>query len=98
MWAEWFLKDPAGEFVSPGAWGVTWGDLVELEQTHVALWDYLAEVFLEWCRRGVDGFRCDAGYKVPMPAWQYITARVREEFPDALFLLEGLGGADNAGA
>ena len=27
-----------------------------------------------------------------LPAWQYITARVREEFPDALFLLEGLGG------
>jgi starch synthase (maltosyl-transferring) len=90
---EWFLRDAKGEFVSPGAWGVTWGDLVELEQTHVALWDYLAEVFLEWCRRGVDGFRCDAGYKVPMPAWQYIIARVREEFPDALFLLEGLGGA-----
>ncbi|MBI3880579.1 MAG: glycogen debranching enzyme N-terminal domain-containing protein [Verrucomicrobia bacterium] len=91
---EWFLHDEkTGEFVSPGAWGVTWGDLVELEQTHVALWEHLAGVFLEWCRRGVDGFRCDAGYKVPMPAWQYITARVREEFPDALFLLEGLGGA-----
>jgi starch synthase (maltosyl-transferring) len=91
---EWFVRDEkTGEFVSPGAWGVTWGDLVELEQTHVALWEHLAGVFLEWCRRGVDGFRCDAGYKVPMPAWQYITARVREEFPDALFLLEGLGGA-----
>jgi len=91
---EWFLRDEkTGEFVSPSAWGVTWGDLVELEQTHVKLWEHLAGVFLEWCRRGVDGFRCDAGYKVPMPAWQYITARVREEFPDALFLLEGLGGA-----
>lgn len=91
---EWFVRNPqTGEFVSPGAWGVTWGDLVELEQTHVELWEYLAGVFLEWCRRGVDGFRCDAGYKVPLPAWQYITARVREEFPDALFLLEGLGGA-----
>ena len=25
--------------------------------------------------------------------WQYIVARVREEFPNTIFLLEGLGGA-----
>ena len=40
----------------------------------------------------MDGFRCDAGYKVPLAAWQYITARVRQEFPETIFLLEGLGG------
>ncbi len=90
---EWMLRAPDGAFVSPGAWGVTWEDLVELEHKHVELWDYLAEVFLVWCARGVDGFRCDAGYKVPLTAWQYITARVRQEFPDTIFLLEGLGGA-----
>ncbi|HEY3863447.1 MAG TPA: amylo-alpha-1,6-glucosidase [Verrucomicrobiae bacterium] len=88
----WFAHDADGTFVSPGAWGVTWGDLVELNLTSVELWDVLAEVFLTWCRRGVDGFRCDAGYKVPTPVWQYIEARVRQEFPDAIFLLEGLGG------
>jgi starch synthase (maltosyl-transferring) len=90
---EWFIRDEqTGEFESPGAWGVKWGDLVELAHEDADLWEYLAEVFLEWCRRGVDGFRCDAGYKVPAPAWQHIIARVRQEFPDALFLLEGLGG------
>ena len=57
------------------------------------LWDELAEMFLIWCRRGVDGFRCDAGYKVPTPAWQYIIARVQQEFPETIFLLEGLGGS-----
>jgi starch synthase (maltosyl-transferring) len=90
---EWFLRGPSGEFVSPGAWGTIWEDLVELEHEHVALWDEIAEDFLVWCRRGVDGFRCDAGYKVPLPAWQYITARVRQEFPETIFLLEGLGGS-----
>ncbi len=89
---DWFVHDAEGKFVSPGAWGVTWGDLVELDPRHVELWDVLAEAFLTWCRRGVDGFRCDAGYKVPQQVWQYIQARVRQEFPDALFLLEGLGG------
>jgi starch synthase (maltosyl-transferring) len=53
----------------------------------------LANAFLVWCRRGVDGFRCDAGYMVPLNAWQYITARVRQEFPTTVFLLEGLGGS-----
>ena len=89
---DWFLRKEDGEFVSPGAWGTTWEDLVELHHDSGAPWDYLADMFLTWCRRGVDGFRCDAGYKVPMPVWRYITSRVRLEFPNTVFLLEGLGG------
>jgi starch synthase (maltosyl-transferring) len=89
---EWFLRKPDGEFASPGAWGTVWEDLVELSHVNAVLWDELAEMFLVWCRRGVDGFRCDAGYKVPTMAWQYIIARVQQEFPETVFLLEGLGG------
>jgi predicted glycogen debranching enzyme len=90
---EFFLRKPGGEFASPGAWGTTWEDLVELEQHDVKLWDLIASSLLRWSRRGVDGFRCDAGYKIPTAAWQYIIARVQEEFPEAIFLLEGLGGS-----
>ncbi len=89
---EWFIRKPDGHFESPGAWGNIWEDLVELAQRDPSLWEHIADALLTWCRRGVDGFRCDAGYKVPAPAWQHIIARVREEFPDTLFLLEGLGG------
>ncbi len=73
--------------------GNVWEDLVELEQHDVKLWDIIADSLLTWCRRGVDGFRCDAGYKIPVPAWQYIIARVQDEFPETIFLLEGLGGS-----
>jgi starch synthase (maltosyl-transferring) len=90
---EWYLRDEHGNFVSPGAWGTVWEDLAELDHRNAALWEELAEIFLVWCRRGVDGFRCDAGYKVPLRAWRYITARVLEEFPETIFLLEGLGGS-----
>jgi predicted glycogen debranching enzyme len=90
---EFFLKNPDGRFASPGAWGTVWEDLVELEQHDVKLWDIIADSLLTWCRRGVDGFRCDAGYKIPVPAWQYIIARIQEEFPQTIFLLEGLGGS-----
>jgi glycogen debranching enzyme len=90
---EWFRRDPDGSFHSPGAWGNTWADLVELDQGSPALWDVVARSLVVWCERGVDGFRCDAGYMVPLPAWQYITAKVHQVYPEAIFLLEGLGGS-----
>jgi starch synthase (maltosyl-transferring) len=89
----WFHRDPDGSFHSPGAWGTTWADLVELDQRQARLWEAVAGDLLSWCRRGMDGFRCDAGYMVPVAAWQYLQARVRQEFPDTTFFLEGLGGA-----
>ena len=89
---EWFRRHPDGRFVSPGAWGVVWEDLVELDYAHEALRDYMAEVFLFWCRQGVDGFRCDAGYMIPEAAWVRIVQVVREQYPDTVFMLEGLGG------
>ncbi|MBU6408866.1 MAG: glycogen debranching enzyme N-terminal domain-containing protein [Verrucomicrobia bacterium] len=90
---EYFLKTSDGQFASPGAWGVTWEDLVELKHDSVALQERIVGALLTWCRRGVDGFRCDAGYKIPVVNWQYIVARVQDEFPDTIFLLEGLGGS-----
>ncbi len=89
---HWFARDEARRFASPGAWGVTWEDLSKLDYAHRDLWRYMGDVFLYWCRQGVDGFRCDAGYMVPVPVWEYLVARVREEFPGTVFLLEGLGG------
>ena len=90
---DWYRRKPDGEFVSPGAWGVTWADLVELDYMDAQLRAYMANVFLFWCRQGVDGFRCDAGYMIPVETWSYIVARVREEYPNCVFLLEGLGGS-----
>ncbi|MBW2437143.1 MAG: glycogen debranching enzyme N-terminal domain-containing protein, partial [Deltaproteobacteria bacterium] len=89
---EWLVRSPEGRIEVPGAWGVAWEDLTKLDYSHSELWQYMADVFLKWCRRGVDGFRCDAGYMIPLAAWRYIVAKVREQFPEAIFLLEGLGG------
>ena len=89
---DWFRREADGCFHSPGAWGVTWADLVELDYSKSGLRSYMADVFLFWCRLGVDGFRCDAGYMIPPETWEYIVAKVREEYPDTVFLLEGLGG------
>lgn len=89
---EWLVRGEDGKIEAPGAWGNVWADLTKLDYTNVDLWKYMADVFLLWCHRGVDGFRCDAGYMVPVEAWEYIVAKVRLEYPETLFFLEGLGG------
>lgn len=89
---EWLVRDKDGRIEAPGAWGVIWEDLTRLDYGFTELWQYMADVFLAWCRRGVDGFRCDAGYMIPAPAWRYIIASVRESYPGTIFFLEGLGG------
>ncbi len=89
---DWFRHEADGRFHSPGAWGVKWADLVELDYENAELRAYMADVFLFWCRAGVDGFRCDAGYMIPAETWEYIVAKVRQEYPDTIFFLEGLGG------
>ncbi|MEW5735916.1 MAG: amylo-alpha-1,6-glucosidase [Thermodesulfobacteriota bacterium] len=89
---EWLVRGPDGKIQAPGAWGVIWADLTRLDYSHKDLWEYMADVFLLWCKRGVDGFRADAGYMIPVKVWRYITARVREQYPDTIFFLEGLGG------
>ena len=89
---QWLVRGPDGRIEVPGAWGVRWEDLTKLDYHHKDLWYHIAGVFLTWCQRGVDGFRCDAGYMIPIPAWKYIVAAVRSEYPNTIFLLEGLGG------
>lgn len=89
---EWLVRDQEGKIEAPGAWGIVWEDLTRLDYNYQELWQYMADVFLTWCRRDVDGFRCDAGYMIPVTAWRYIIASVREAFPDTIFFLEGLGG------
>ncbi|MBT8369373.1 MAG: glycogen debranching enzyme N-terminal domain-containing protein, partial [Deltaproteobacteria bacterium] len=89
---QWLVRGSEGKIEVPGAWGVNWEDLTKLDYTQKDLWRYMANVFLTWCHRGVDGFRCDAGYMIPVEAWKYMVAKVRDQFPDTVFLLEGLGG------
>ena len=89
---HWLVRGPECKIQVPGDWGVSWEDLTKLDYSRKDLWQYMADIFLTWCNRGVDGFRCDAGYMIPVAAWKYIVAKVRSQYPDTVFLLEGLGG------
>ena len=70
-----------------------WSDVADWRHGDLRVTEHLIESALYWVRDvGIDGFRCDAGYMIPLPVWRYVVARVRQEFPQTIFLLEGLGG------
>ena len=53
-----------------------------------ALWDELLSVFLYWCEQDVLAFRVDNPHTKPFAFWEWVLARVRERYPDAIFLSE----------
>lgn len=67
-------------------------DLVEFDHSNPAVQDLVVDVMLHWLRRGISGWRLDVAYAVPTWFWAAVTDRVREEFPDAVFLGEMIHG------
>lgn len=53
-----------------------------------SLWQALCDVVLFWAGEGVRTFRVDNPHTKPFPFWEWMIARVRAKYPDALFLSE----------
>jgi starch synthase (maltosyl-transferring) len=53
-----------------------------------SLWQALCDVVLYWAGEGVRTFRVDNPHTKPYPFWEWMIARVRATYPDALFLAE----------
>ena len=51
-------------------------------------WTQMTAILLYWCEMGVDGFRCDVSEMVPVEFWQYCIPRVKEQYPNTLFIAE----------
>jgi len=52
------------------------------------LWEAQLDIVLFWARRGVTIFRVDNPHTKPFPFWEWLIAKVRLEFPEAIFLAE----------
>ena len=66
--------------------------LVEFDHSNPEVIDRVASTMTRWLRRGADGWRLDAAYRVPRPFWAAVMQRVSAEFPDALTVAEVLHG------
>ena len=51
-------------------------------------WQKMLDILLFWAAKGIDGFRCDMAEMVPAEFWAWATAKVREQFPDVIFIGE----------
>ncbi|MBF0544666.1 MAG: alpha-amylase [Candidatus Riflebacteria bacterium] len=97
---NWYLWKE-GKIMHPGAWDdgkwVEWGDLAEINNEHSSdrenLWKFWWKMMSHYLEMGVDGFRCDAAYKVPAELWRYLINQSRDKKPGCLFLAESLGCA-----
>jgi len=96
---NWYQRDKHGKLIHPGAedgaqW-VEWKDLAQIDNAHSQdrdnLWNYWLEMIFFYMDLGVRGFRCDAAYHVPTQLWAFLIPRIKERYPDAIFLGETLG-------
>lgn len=96
---EWYEHNADGKLVHPGTrdgddW-IEWKDLAQINNAHSSdrdnLWNYWLNMMLFYMDLGVRGFRCDAAYHVPTDLWHFLIPRIKEKYPETMFLAETLG-------
>lgn len=97
---DWYLRKSDGAIKNPQVWEgdklvCTWGDLAEIDNRHSSdrdnLWLYWDELIAWMQALGVDGFRCDAAYQVPIDLWHYLLPRAKQRDTHTTFFAETLG-------
>lgn len=51
-------------------------------------WSKMLNILLYWCKKGVDGFRCDMVFMVPVDFWHWAIAQVKKKYPRVIFIAE----------
>ncbi len=95
-WYAWENGAPANPgCVEEGGHRVAWTDLAQLDWTRTrdpeGLHRWAAGVIEYWARLGAVGFRCDAAYQLPAPAWRRLIREARTQRPELVFAAETLG-------
>ena len=88
---EWFYQRPDGSIKFAENPPKKYEDIFPLNfrcENWPELWAELVSVVLFWAARGVRTFRVDNPHTKPVAFWEYLIARVREKYPDTIFLAE----------
>ena len=51
-------------------------------------WTKMLDILLYWCKKGVDGFRCDMVFMVPVDFWHWVIPQVKKKYPRTVFIAE----------
>ena len=97
---EWYRRNKNGKIKNPGAYEgkklvALWGDLAEIDnegsEDRDNLWEFWWQLVQYCLGLGVDGFRCDAAYKVPSELWSNLIGQARKIAPGTRWFAESLG-------
>ncbi|MDD3334273.1 MAG: alpha-amylase family glycosyl hydrolase [Eubacteriales bacterium] len=83
---EWFYHKADGSF---GNQIGDWSDIIDLDYTNLALWEYQIDTLKQWAAI-VDGFRCDVAPLIPLEFWRRARAEVETVRPGCLWLSESV--------
>ncbi len=83
---EWFYHKDDGEF---GNRVGDWSDIIDLDYSHMDLWDYQIETLKYWAEI-VDGFRCDVASLIPIEFWKKAREAVEAVRPGCIWLSESV--------
>lgn len=100
---EWFVHEADGSLSSPFAVDpsdtrkkTVWTDLAAIDYSdrpeRAQIIEYIGDVVRHYTRLGIEGFRCDAAYKVPQVVWKGVIDAGHRANKDAVFIAENLGG------
>lgn len=51
-------------------------------------WLKMLSILRFWASKGIDGFRCDMCFMVPLPFWHWAIGQVKKDYPDVIFIGE----------
>ena len=51
-------------------------------------WLKMLHILRYWCSKGIDGFRCDMVFMVPLEFWHWAIPQVKANYPDIIFIGE----------
>lgn len=69
-------------------YGVDYGDGSRHFDPHPPVWHKMLSVLRFWAAKGVDAFRCDMVFMVPIEFWEWAIPMVHADFPTVQFIAE----------
>lgn len=69
-------------------YGVDYGDGSRHFTPIPNTWFKMLHILRFWASKGVDGFRCDMAFMVPIEFWSWAIRQVKEKYPEILFIAE----------
>lgn len=51
-------------------------------------WIKMRDILLFWCKKKIDGFRCDMAEMVPISFWSWVIPQIKEKYPKIIFIAE----------